>query len=106
MNDPQFVEAARVLAQNAWRASGSDLNAAIDYMTVRVLAREFAAGERKIVAGAYQDFVAHYRANEAAAAQLLAVGESPADPRLPRAEIAALTMVANQIFSLDEALNK
>jgi hypothetical protein len=34
------------------------------------------------------------------------VGESPADRTLPPAELAALTMVANQIFSLDEALNK
>jgi hypothetical protein len=34
------------------------------------------------------------------------VGESPADGTLPPAELAALTMVANQIFSLDEALNK
>ena len=55
---------------------------------------------------AYQDFVAHYRANAPAAEQLLAVGESPGDRSLPPAELAALTMVANQIFSLDEALNK
>ncbi len=80
--------------------------ARIDFMTVRVLARTFAPAERTIVLGAYQDFVAHYRANAPAAAQLLAVGESPADPNLPPAELAALTMVANQIFSLDEALNK
>jgi hypothetical protein len=62
--------------------------------------------ERRIVMDAYQDFVAHYRANARAAAQLLAVGESPADRSLPPEELAALTMVANQIFSLDEAVNK
>jgi hypothetical protein len=83
-----------------------DVNGAIDFMTVRVLARTFAPAERTIVLGAYQDFAAHYRANAPAAAQLLAVGETPADPGLPPAELAALTMVANQIFSLDEALNK
>jgi hypothetical protein len=115
MNDPQFVEAARVLAQKALqsrdRGAGGpglkiDVNGAIDFMTVRVLARTFAPAERAIVVGAYQDFAAHYRANAPAAAQLLAVGESPADSSLPPAELAALTMVANQIFSLDEALNK
>jgi hypothetical protein len=106
MNDPQFVEAARVLAQNALQVSGSDVNGAIDFMTVRVLARAFAPAERAIVMRAYQDFVAHYRANVPAAAQLLAVGEWPSDSTLPSAELAALTMVANQIFSLDEALNK
>ena len=106
MNDPQFVEAARALAQKALRASASDVNGALDFMTLRVLARSFTPVERKIVLGAYQDFVSHYRASPAEADKLLAVGESPADGTLPPAELAALTMVANQIFSLDEALNK
>jgi hypothetical protein len=106
MNDPQFVEAARVLAEHALRASGSDISGAIDFMSVRVLARTFSPAERTIVLGAYGDFAAHYSANPAAAVQLLAVGESPADPSLAPPEVAALTMVANQIFSLDEALNK
>jgi mono/diheme cytochrome c family protein len=116
MNDPQFVEAARALAENAVRASGQrragrpgleiDVSAAIDFMTARVLARPFTPAERRIVLAAYEEFAAHYRANTDAAAQLLAVGESPADSKLPPHEVAALTMVANQIFSLDEALNK
>ena len=106
MNDPQFVEAARVLAQNALRASPSDAGGAIDFMTLRVIARTFAPAERRIVLDAYRDFLAHYRANVPAAEKLLAVGEWPADTSLPPTELAALTMVANQIFSLDEALNK
>ena len=106
MNDPQFVEAARTLAQHALRASGGDVNAAIDFMTIRILARTFTARERKIVRSSYEDFLAHYQANIAAAGQLLAVGESPADKSLPAPEFAAWTMVANQLFSLDEALNK
>jgi hypothetical protein len=106
MNDPQFVEAARVLAQKALQASRTDANGAIDFMTVRVLARTFAPAERTIVTRAYEDFLAHYRANPTAATQLLAVGESPAVQALPPAELAALTMVANQLFSLDETLNK
>ena len=106
MNDPQFVEAARVLAQNAMRASGPNLNDAIDFMTLRVLSRTFAPAERAIVVGSYNDFLAHYRANGTAAAHLLAVGESAVDAALPAPDLAALTMVANQLFSLDEALNK
>ena len=72
MNDPQFVEAARVLAQKALQASVAVTGcecARIDFMTLRVLARTFAPAERTIVLGAYQDFVAHYRANAPAAAQ-------------------------------------
>jgi hypothetical protein len=106
MNDPQFVEAARVLAQRAMQASRDDVDAAIDFMTVRVLARAFTPAERTIVRSAYEDFLAHYDANTAAATKLLAVGEFPADQSLSASKLAALTMVANQIFSLDEALNK
>jgi hypothetical protein len=106
MNDPQFVEAARALAQGALRATGEDVDSALDFMTVRVLARRFTAAERAIVRRAHADFLAQYEANSAAAAQLLAVGESIADVTLPAPGLAALTMVANQIFSLDEALNK
>ena len=53
MNDPQFVEAARVLAERAMQASNGDVNRAIDFMTVRVLARTFASPERQIVQAAY-----------------------------------------------------
>ena len=45
MNDPQFVEAARVLAERAMQASKDDVNRAIDFMTVRVLARH--VGQRR-----------------------------------------------------------
>jgi hypothetical protein len=106
MNDPQFVEAARSLAQRALRASRGEVHAAIDFMTVRILARTFTAQERQIAKHSYDDFLAHYRSDRASAARLLSVGESPADRVLPVPELAALTMVANQLFSLDEALNK
>jgi hypothetical protein len=106
MNDPQFVEAARALAQRAMQASHGNVSGAIDFMTARVLARTFTPGEQDIVRSAYQDFVTHYQANTTAAEKLLAVGEFPADRTLSAPELAALTMVANQIFSLDETLNK
>jgi hypothetical protein len=106
MNDTQFVEAARALAERAIHASPKDVDAEIDFMTVRVLARTFNAVERKIVRSAYDDFLKHYQANWVAATQLVAVGESAADQNLPAPEFAALTMVANQLFNLDEALNK
>jgi hypothetical protein len=106
MNDPQFVEAARVLAERAMQASGSDVNGAIDFMTARVLARSFTSKERSVVSAAYQGFLEHYQSHPDAAAKLIAVGGSTANPGLPVPALAALTMVANQIFSLDEALNK
>jgi hypothetical protein len=37
---------------------------------------------------------------------LIAVGESKPDPALDPAELAAWTMVCNQLLNLDETLNK
>jgi hypothetical protein len=36
----------------------------------------------------------------------LSVGESKADTKLPKAEFAAMTMVANEMMNLDEVLVK
>ena len=40
------------------------------------------------------------------AKKLIAFGESKADPKLDASELAAWTMLANQLMNLDEVLNK
>jgi len=106
MNDPQFVEAGRALAQAALRAARSDVDKQIDYLTGRALARAFDPREREIARKAYKDLLNHYDSKPADAKKLLAVGESELDASLPKADLAALTMLANNILNLDEALNK
>jgi hypothetical protein len=105
MNATGFVEAARHLAEAA-ETSSADFDSRLDFMTARVLARLFNARERGIVRGAFQDYLNYYESNPGDAGSLLSVGESPLDGMPPRAELAALTMVANQLLNLDEALNK
>ncbi|MCW5982357.1 MAG: DUF1553 domain-containing protein [Bryobacteraceae bacterium] len=106
MNDPQFVEAARYLAAAALREAGPGADARFDYITRRVLGRALTLKERSIVAGAHRDFLAFYDSHPSEAAKLLSVGEAPPPGDDAPSEVAALTMVANQILNLDEALNK
>ena len=47
-----------------------------------------------------------YVADPAAAAKLLAVGESPRNEKLPTADLAAWTVVASTILNLDEVLTR
>ena len=47
-----------------------------------------------------------YDGDEKAVQQLIAIGESKADPKLSVSELAAWTMVANLILNLDEVINK
>ncbi len=106
MNDPQFVEAARALAQGALLSSRSDLNGEINYLSSRLLARDFSEKERGIVTRSYQDFLAYYESAPGDAEKLVSVGASKADQSLPAPKLAALTMVANELFNLDEVLVK
>ena len=106
MNDPQFVEAARHLAQKAMREAGDDFDRQLDYLSTRLLARDFGEKERAVVRRTYKGFVGYYGEHGQDAEKLLSTGESAPDEALPAAESAALTMVANQIINLDEALNK
>jgi Protein of unknown function (DUF1553) len=105
LNDPQFVEAARRLAEATWKETG-DPTAAIDRMAARVLLRPLTDAEREIVARTASDLERDFAANAAGAKAFLTVGEAKPDPNLPAPKLAALTMVANQLLNLDEALNK
>jgi hypothetical protein len=106
MNDTQFVEASRYLAQKAMREAGDDFDRRLDYVTARLLARELAANEREVAQRAYDDFFDLYRASPDEARALLAVGDSPVDEALPAVESAAWTMLTSELMNLDEVLNK
>ena len=106
MNDTQFVEASRFLAQRAMREAGDDFDRRLDYVTTRLLSRPFDDAERAVAKQTYDGLIDLYRADEAGAKKLVATGESPHDAALPASESAAWTMVASQLMNLDEALNK
>jgi Protein of unknown function (DUF1553) len=105
MNDVQFVEAARVLAEAAMQST-SAFDARLDYLSARVLARPLAANERLIAHRAYADFERYYSAHPDDARSFLDDGDRKPDPSLSPAEHAALTMLASQLLNLDEVLNK
>lgn len=106
LNDPQFVEAARYLAQQALNASGGSDAQTLDYVARRVLCRPLEERERAVLLADKEEFLAHYKAQPDDARALTAVGESKADETLDTAQLAAWTMVCNQVMNLDEALNK
>lgn len=105
LNDPQFVEAARVLAQRVV-AEAPTFEARADALARRTLARPFREEETSVIRESLDRLAAHYQAHPEDAEKLLAVGEAPRDPNVPAAEAAAWTMLANQVLNLDEVLNK
>jgi len=106
MDDPQFVEAARNLAQHAIDSAQGNLDREFDFMAIRLLARNLEQTERDIAKRAYQDYLAYYGSHSDDARKLLSIGESKVNETLAPSQAAALTMVANQMLNLDEVLNK
>jgi hypothetical protein len=105
MNDPQFFEASRALAERAVSSAG-DFDQRLDWMTASLLARPFSERERSIARGAYRDYMRYYDSHPDDARQAVQVGESRPAKGLEGPELAAWTMLANQLLNLDEALNK
>lgn len=106
MNDPQFIEAARNLAQRTLNTVKGDDTSKLNAITERLLCRPLKHKETAILQSSLTDLRAHYSANAADAEALLKVGESKADEKLAKPEFAAWTMVCNQVMNLDEVLNK
>ena len=105
MNDPQWVEAARRLAERAVTAT-ADPAARLDHLARATLGRPLQAAETKALLGSAEKVRSRYAADAAAATALLKVGESPSDPALASSELATWTVVASQFLNLDEFLNK
>jgi hypothetical protein len=106
LNDPQFVEAACQLAQRALKEAGAEFDKRLAYVTERLLARELSADERVIVHESLDKLGEHYATRAEEAEQLIDVGETQPDPAIPPIELAAWTMVVNELMNLDENLNK
>jgi hypothetical protein len=105
MNDPQWLEAARKLAERAVKAAPT-AEARIDYMARRTLARPLAARETTILLRSAETFRTRFADRGEEVAALLTIGDSLADPTLPPLELAQWTMVASQFLNLDEFLTK
>jgi hypothetical protein len=106
LNDVQFIEAARHLAERTLKDGGAKDEDRLDFVARRLLARPFRAEEQPIVKQSLADLRAHYQSQVDAAKDLIAVGESKADPALDAAELATWTMLVNELLNLDEVLNK
>jgi hypothetical protein len=104
LNDPQFIEAARHLAELALaRPREED---AIDEMAKRLLCRSLTAKEKAIVGQTFNAMRTYYERQPASANELIHVGESKPGQNLPAPKLAAMTLVANQLMNLDEVLSK
>jgi hypothetical protein len=103
LNDPTWIEAARVLARGAHRHKPDDVSAQLSWAFSRVVCRPPAPQELEILVQAFHKQLAHFQATPDAAQQLLSVGQATVDNETDPNHWAALTHICLGIFNLDEA---
>ena len=106
LNDPQFVEAARVLAERVQHEGAADVSDQIEHAFRLLTSRRPRPAEREILESVYTDAHARFEAEPTAADSLLAVGAWPHDPALDPAHTAALAMVSSTIMNHDATYMK
>ncbi len=104
LNDPIFVEAARVFAQNMLKDGGRSLDERIDWAFLRAASRRPSAEEHGTLAELYRKNLARYQAAPEEAKKLIQVGEAPALESADPAELAAMTTIARAILNMHETI--
>ena len=106
LNDVQFVEAARNLAQRMIKEGGTGPEDRSAFAYLLAVARKSRESEQKVMLDVYHASLQHYRNNEQAAKELLGIGESKRDESLDPAEHAAWTVIASLVLNLNETLTR
>jgi hypothetical protein len=106
MNEVQYLECARALAERGMKEGGKSAAERIRWMFRLATCRWPDAQELATLQQSYETLKQRYLNNPSAANQLIQIGESKPDPQLDAVELAALTLVGNAILNLDEVLNK
>jgi hypothetical protein len=105
MNDPQWLEASRHLAERVIRQS-SETGTRLDYLGEVLLARVWEPREKLVLADALMKFQSTYAHDHARAEEILKVGESSRDSAIPPDELASWMLVASAAMNLDAVVNK
>ena len=103
LNDPTYIEAARVLAERTMRQAAG-VEDRVRYAFRRVTCRPPEADELAALVKLYEQERASFTAKPEDAAELLAVGEWPREEKLDPIEHAAWTSVMGVLLNLDEVV--
>jgi hypothetical protein len=106
MNDVQWVEAARALAERVIKEGGKQPEQRIDLMSQILLAHDPSAQMAAVLQDSLSKMEKHYAADPKAAHALVSEGETKSDASIPAPELAAWTMVASEMLNLDETITK
>jgi hypothetical protein len=106
LNDPTYVEAARVFAERILKEGGDTPEAKIDYAYERALCRKPTEAERAVLLELCGKHMTEYASDPESAKHLIATGFAPLPENVDLAELAAWTSVARTILNLHETITR
>lgn len=106
LNDPQYVEASRVLAGKMMSEGGSAVEDRIILAFRLATSRMPSEGELDELVELYQQQMAYYNERPDEAVKLVSVGDSPRNKELDSTRLASFTIIAGTIINLDESVKK
>jgi hypothetical protein len=106
LNDPTYVEAAKVFAARIVRDGGPSAEQRLRYAFRRAIQREPTTAEAELLVRFYRRHLDQFQADRAAAAALLKVGDATPPQGIQTAELAAWTSVARVVLNLHETITR
>jgi hypothetical protein len=106
LNDPTYVEAARVFARRILIEGGDTADARLRWAWKQILSREPNSEELSVITAMLEKHRAQYSADAKAAESLVTVGEARPADSVDRAELAAWTSVVRVLFNLHETITR
>ncbi len=106
LDDPTYVEAARVFAEHIIRQGGATPEERLDWAYRRALSRGVKPQERDLLTALYQKHRGEYGSDRDAAQKLVGTGQYAVPKDLDVVELAAWTSAARVILNLDETITR
>jgi hypothetical protein len=104
LNDPQYVEASRALAEILIREYGQDTDDRWNALFRRLVSRSPGGEERRVLRQLYEEQMQYFGENASGANVFLEVGTKPTEPSIDQVDLAATTVVVQTLFAYDETI--
>ncbi|WDE95811.1 PSD1 and planctomycete cytochrome C domain-containing protein [Lentisphaera profundi] len=102
LNDPTFVEAAKILGQRLIKEGGQSIDEKLNWLYINALSRKVDEQELETLKEFYQQQLKFFQMSPEQAQALLKIGNKKVDPKLNGAVLAAWTQVARSIMNMHE----
>jgi len=106
LNDPSYVEAARVFAERIIAEGGSSFEERLNWAFKEALSRTPSSPERTTMRTLFEKHEAYFKEDEAAATEYISVGFSPPKNIASPKEVASWMSLSRVIFNLHEMVGR